>query len=223
MVNKHIINLINNAQEINKSEAEELDVLINKYPYFSTAHLLLVKALNNIDSIRFNKQLKKTAAYTANRKLLFKLITEKNIIKETHPSQKSMQEDNAREKLEMGQPLKFNNEESHSFSEWLNISNIKKIKREKEDDKSELIDNFISKQPTIKTLKKTLFFSPSEKAKESLIENNEIVTETLARVYLEQGYYEKAIAAYKKLSLKYPQKNTFFAEKIKLILKLKEN
>ena len=223
MVNKHIINLINNAQEINKSEAEELDVLINKYPYFSTAHLLLVKALNNIDSIRFNKQLKKTAAYTANRKLLFKLITEKNIIKETHPSQKSMQEDNATEKLEMGQPLKFNNEESHSFSEWLNISNIKKIKREKEDDKSELIDNFISKQPTIKTLKKTLFFSPSEKAKESLIENNEIVTETLARVYLEQGYYEKAIAAYKKLSLKYPQKNTFFAEKIKLILKLKEN
>ena len=223
MVNKHIINLINNAQEINKSEAEELDVLINKYPYFSTAHLLLVKALNNIDSIRFNKELKKTAAYTASRKLLFKLITEKNIIKETHPSQKSMQEDNAREKLEMGQPLKFNNEESHSFSEWLNISNIKKIKREKEDDKSELIDNFISKQPTIKTLKKTLFFSPSEKAKESLIENNEIVTETLARVYLEQGYYEKAIAAYKKLSLKYPQKNTFFAEKIKLILKLKEN
>jgi len=223
LVNRQIIDLISNTQKIKKSEDEELDILINKYPYFSTAHLLLVKALSNIDSIRFNKQLKKTAAYTANRQLLFKLVTERTIIEEKESLEKSIQEQSTTEKLKVGQPLKFNSEESYSFSEWLNISNIKKIKRGKENNTTQIVDNFISQQPTIKTLKKTIFFSPSEKAKESLIENNEIVTETLARVYLEQKYYEKAIAAYEKLSLKYPQKNSFFAEKIKLILKLKEN
>ena len=46
------------------------------------------------------------------------------------------------------------------------------------------------------------------------------VTETLARVYLEQEHYDKAKSAYKKLSLKYPEKSSFFAGQIELIEKL---
>jgi hypothetical protein len=41
------------------------------------------------------------------------------------------------------------------------------------------------------------------------------MTETLAKVYLEQGHLEKAITAYEILSLKYPQKSSLFAERIK--------
>jgi len=66
------------------------------------------------------------------------------------------------------------------------------------------------------------FFKPLEVAKKSLIENEDLVTPTLAKVYLEQKHYEKAIAAYKKLILKYPEKNSLFANQIKLINKLKE-
>ena len=59
--------------------------------------------------------------------------------------------------------------------------------------------------------------------KTSLIEKDELkVTETLARVYLEQGHLDKAIEAYKKLSLKYPKKSSLFAEQIKLIEDLKK-
>ena len=54
------------------------------------------------------------------------------------------------------------------------------------------------------------------------MENNELVTETLARVYLEQQHFEKAIEAYKKLSLKYPKKSSFFADQINLINDLKK-
>ena len=46
------------------------------------------------------------------------------------------------------------------------------------------------------------------------------VTETLARVYLEQEHYEKAKLAYQNLSLKYPEKSSFFASQIELIEKL---
>ncbi|MDO7628787.1 MAG: hypothetical protein MUQ46_05840 [Flavobacteriaceae bacterium] len=50
------------------------------------------------------------------------------------------------------------------------------------------------------------------------------MTETLARVYLEQKKYKKALQAYKILSLKYPEKNSFFASQIKVVQKLiKEN
>ena len=46
------------------------------------------------------------------------------------------------------------------------------------------------------------------------------MTATLAKVYLEQKKYENAIQAYRILSLKYPEKSSFFAEQIKLINKL---
>jgi len=53
-------------------------------------------------------------------------------------------------------------------------------------------------------------------------ENNEIISETLAKVYTRQEHYEKAISIYQKLSLKYPQKSIYFADQINLINKLKK-
>jgi hypothetical protein len=49
------------------------------------------------------------------------------------------------------------------------------------------------------------------------------MTETLARIYLEQKNYEKAIQSYKILSLKYPEKSGFFADQIKAVKQLQEN
>ena len=57
---------------------------------------------------------------------------------------------------------------------------------------TDLIDNFIKSNPSIKQIKINSF-SPSETAKNSLIEKDELVTETLARVYLEQEHFDKAI------------------------------
>ena len=68
--------------------------------------------------------------------------------------------------------------------------------------------------------KKEVFFKAIDIAKESLINNDELVTPTLAKVYLEQGHYEKAISAYKKLILKYPKKSSLFASQIELIKEL---
>ena len=58
--------------------------------------------------------------------------------------------------------------------------------------------------------------------KESVkLDKKELMTETLARVYLEQGKHKKAIQAYRILSLKYPEKSGFFADQIKAVEKLR--
>ena len=78
----------------------------------------------------------------------------------------------------------------------------------------QLIDNYISGK---KTQEKNPFFSPVDSAKLSLVDNEEFVTETLAEIHVKQGNYPKAIQIYEKLILKFPEKNTFFASRIRFI------
>jgi hypothetical protein len=59
-------------------------------------------------------------------------------------------------------------------------------------------------------------------AEKPIIESDSLMTETLARIYLEQKNYEKALQSYKILSLKYPEKSSLFADQIKAIKKLQE-
>ena len=123
-------------------------------------------------------------------------------------------------KLAIGTPLEFNTNETHSFQEWLKLSAVSEINRidQKKEEKpeatsnQELIDNFIISKPKIAPVKKTV--SLKNLAKENSFNSNELMTETLAKVYLEQKNYKKAIQAYRILSLKYPEKNSYFADRI---------
>ncbi|NER18789.1 hypothetical protein [Spongiivirga citrea] len=89
------------------------------------------------------------------------------------------------------------------------------------EEKMALIDRFIENNPKIKPAKETI---PMENLAEgNLVDRNELATETLAKVYLAQKKYKKAIQAYKILSLKYPEKNSFFADRIQEIKNIKKN
>lgn len=73
-----------------------------------------------------------------------------------------------------------------------------------------LVDRFIQQEVAV-IAPKTAFFTPQQAAKRSLDDSAGLVTETLARIYAQQGNVAKAIAAYKKLALKYPDKSAYFA------------
>lgn len=77
----------------------------------------------------------------------------------------------------------------------------------------ELIDKFISEEPRI-TPSKRDFFSPEDKARQSIADHDDLVSETLAHIYEKQGLYEKAIKIYEKLILLFPEKSSYFAARM---------
>ncbi len=139
------------------------------------------------------------------------------------------------ENLGIGQPIEFLNSDKFSFTQWLQITKTKPIVREESTEKTEennpksideklkkleIIDKFIEANPKIIPNKDTpintvLDIKP--------LDSSTLMTETLARVYLEQKKYQKAIDAYELLILKYPEKSLFFADRIENIKKLQQN
>ena len=82
--------------------------------------------------------------------------------------------------------------------------------------RKELIDKFITENPSI-SRPKAEFYNPISVAQNSIIDQENIVSETLAKIYEKQGYIEKAISIYEKLGLKYPKKSRYFAAQIERI------
>ncbi|MEN8227437.1 MAG: hypothetical protein ABFS38_04725 [Bacteroidota bacterium] len=79
-----------------------------------------------------------------------------------------------------------------------------------------LIHNFIKDEPgPIRADKKTTLKGDVSLA--SIREHDGFITDTLAKIYVKQGLYAKAIYAYEKLSLKYPEKSAYFAAQIEKI------
>ncbi|MER3375358.1 MAG: hypothetical protein RIM83_12035 [Allomuricauda sp.] len=131
--------------------------------------------------------------------------------------------------LQLGKPIPFTKKEKHSFTEWLQLTSKTVEQEEPEEDvmeelekkkKFELLDKFIENNPKIVPVEKS---TPKVNIKDSnKFDNNELMTETLAKVYLEQKKYKKAIQAFKILSLKYPEKSGFFADQIRAVKKLQK-
>ncbi|MDR1112891.1 MAG: hypothetical protein LBL18_03935 [Bacteroidales bacterium] len=82
-----------------------------------------------------------------------------------------------------------------------------------EDVINHLIDKFSKDAPKIQADPK-LHDMNANYGKTSLEEDNKIITETLADIYANQGYYGKAIKMYKKLALIFPKKSSYFATRI---------
>jgi hypothetical protein len=82
--------------------------------------------------------------------------------------------------------------------------------------KDEIIERFIQKQPRL-VPRRTDEENKVDLSEKSTIERDDFISETLARIYARQGDYVKAVNIYEKLSLKNPEKSTYFAAQIEKI------
>ncbi len=278
--------LLNHPNALSGQQIDDIQRIIVEFPYLQSARALMLKSLYNQDSFLYNDQLKRTAAYTQDRSVLFEFITSQdfktidyalyqkkleelfgievfdfeiieNRINLEKPLEKSLEKKENQiafgidfehvepvdksilptstnektkliQKLEIGKPLQFERSEKHTFQEWLQLTSIKPIVRtesnqmslsEEQKVKSQLdiIDKFIEQSPKMPAVEK------SEKEDFRVYktpENTSLMTETLAKIYLEQKKYTQAIQAYDILILKYPEKSVFFANRIEEIKQL---
>ncbi|MGB3923099.1 MAG: hypothetical protein WBL00_04100 [Bacteroidales bacterium] len=82
---------------------------------------------------------------------------------------------------------------------------------------ADLIDRFIRTSPSIERLSPDDLQPVKDLSAESTEEHGKFITETLAKIYINQGYYSRAINIYEKLSIQYPEKSVYFASRIEKI------
>tara|TARA_B100000768_G_scaffold14287_1_gene13471 strand:- start:2871 stop:3656 length:786 start_codon:yes stop_codon:yes gene_type:complete len=248
--------LLHHSTTLNKVQVGNISNVVQEFPYFQSARAIYLKGLKDLGSFKYNQELKTTSAYTTDRSILFDFITSdiflqsdiSTNIKQNFDQIKTIKinefqdisklkisaknlENKDRENLtilKLGKPLEFDKNETHSFSEWLSLSQKKPIDRSetlskskdsRRDKKFAIIDEFIANKPKLKPLDKDSKFINI--AEERVIETESLMTETLARIYAEQKNYDKAIQSYQILSLKYPEKSSLFADQIQAIKVLK--
>ncbi len=297
------INMLEDKVPLNRQMVGEVYELIDIFPYFQCAHLLLLKGLHNNGDIKFEKQLRTSAMHIADREVLYYLLNRKpaviieqkednkavaaktengsdhqqtviesaknseelisEIEKESGVPQKEQPDDSLNlhshsilissgaETLESDEVMLVMDEEPSSdddrvfymdpgfsvpdFSDLLELeTDSDKILTSPEEEnsreqpvddtgrskkllQSDLIDKFILANPRIVPVKDAAKVSPEDISKPYYEREGVFVTETLARIYINQGYYSKAIDIYQELSLKFPEKSSYFASQIELV------
>ena len=165
--------------EFNPMDVEkslELKKILNSYPYFQSASAHYLKTLKLQNKDSYYELLPKTAILTFNRSILRDWL-HTELVKESD-----------------------NKKEEYSFLDWFDIINNDTPKVE---EKFDLINEFIKSSPKIKI--KANYEAKSNFKSETKIKD-ELITETLAKIYVKQEKFNKAIKAYDILSLKYPKK-----------------
>jgi hypothetical protein len=264
------LNMIENGESVDRQATVDVFDLVMIYPYFQSAHLLLLKGLRNNDDVKFQNQLRNSAIHIANREVLYYLLkttpsrpaevinTEKvepaseNPLPETQQTviESARNSDYLINEIEnnpdMANPDESDHDEDKIFymdpgilisepgdlleldmdeiiidkPEEIEISNtngyIEELETRKHSE-SELIDKFIFTNPRIEPNKEKILL-PAEDISKTYVEGEGgFVTETLAKIYVAQGYYSKAIDIYEKLSLKFPEKSSYFASQIEKV------
>ncbi len=214
MNKKNFIKILQQPEKLSKKELLFLQEISDEFPYFQPSRAIYLKSLADNEDIKFKKNLKSTAIYTRDRKILFDFI--KNIQNQNdkvffnkNEITSALVENNISDSVEIS--------EQNSFVDWLKLSNLKPIDRSKE---TQAVDKFISKKPKIRIEANETQHDNDKN--DDLANQSGFMTETLAKLYLNQKNYEKAIQSYKILILKFPEKNSYFADQIKKIKKLKK-
>ena len=295
------LNMIEDTVPVSRQMIGEVYELIDIFPYFQSAHLLLLKGLYSNADVKFDNQLRNSAIHVGDREVLYWLLKTKNtsdtdkidirldsdlkkeIVSDTHQTviesaknseylideiEKDFDETKFIEKQDThGQnpdhsimiATEPDNIESEgviflpdedispsddkvffmdpgfAFPERSDLLELdldkdntsllaeEEISLEDQDQleknskkllESELIDKFIIANPRIEPQKNKSYVPDDDISKPYVEEAGGLVTETLAKIYINQGYYSRAMDIYEKLSLKFPEKSTYFASQI---------
>jgi hypothetical protein len=296
------LNLIESNLPVSNRLIGEVYELLDIFPYFQSAHMLLLKTLHNNADVKFENQLRNSAIHIGDREVLYWLLNpppflkaaeenvRKSIVKKEETSVDTQQTviesagnsdmmiDEIERESETTKPGEKHDlvnsghqvmiasepdiaepaevmilldekatppeekvvymDPGFSVSERsdlleLDLDVVYDADGQEEDGltsdgqkqeeqvrkklQSELIDKFIITNPRIEPQREKSSIPNEDISKPYIEETGGLVTETLAKIYVNQGYYSKAIDIYEKLSLKFPEKSSYFASQIEKV------
>ena len=250
MTPTHLQQWIQHPETLNRDTLYELRTLVARYPYFQSLRLLYLKNLYLLHDINFGAELRKAVLYVADRRVLFYFIEGDRYTLKSRKVSSLFSGDLEKEPsvdrtLSLIDAFLATVPEEHSQHTELDyaVDYTAYLMQEEpgvdaEDESEvpklrghELIDDFIQKSESS---------DASDTRREFLVEKEEeteeeeepsvspvteelddsCFTETLAKIYIKQHRYDKALEIIKKLSLNYPKKNAYFADQIRFLEKL---
>lgn len=220
-----------------------LRMLVQRYPYFQAARLLLLRNLYQLHDSFFGEELRKAALFVPDRRALFQLIEGHKYTLEPvkkHKSVNVLQQEDERtdrtqslidtflsalpeEKPKRVRPV----DAATDYMAYLLQTEAEEVSQERQEaqpmNRQDLIDDFIgqgARRIILSADPDVDLQTPQLTESEENDENEDYFTETLARIYIKQGKYDKAIEIIRRLSLKIPKKNRYFADQIRFLEKL---
>jgi tetratricopeptide (TPR) repeat protein len=210
--NKFILYLLH-PEKLDESTLNEIKELMADFPLFPTIRMLYLQNLKNINSYKYEKELEKQSVLIPDRSKLYHMLCENRPAKEEPFEILSFDLDSAN--IES-----IDNEIPYS-TEWQLLPPLSTEQLQQSDDyKNKIIDQFIEKQTSLRPIKPSREPEPIDRSGKSSELDDDLITDTLAKIYMAQGFYSRALEAYQKLSLKFPEKNSYFAAQIEEIKKL---
>ena len=245
MISANFQQWIQHPETLNRDTLYELRNLLARYPYFQSLRLLYLKNLYILHDINFGGELRKAVLYIADRRKLFQLIEGSRFDLQSRKKGVALTEvlkdepsvdrtlalidaflSTAPEEVTAQTGFDY----SMDYTSYLLEETPATDEAGEETPKLkgfELIDDFIEKSESdsplyMKPLREEAEASVTPSAETSAEEEDDdsCFTETLAKIYVKQQRYSKALEIIKKLSLKYPKKNAYFADQIRFLEKL---
>jgi tetratricopeptide (TPR) repeat protein len=234
--------LINHPERLDRDTLYELRSMLALNPYFQTARLLMLQNLYLLHDATFDEELRRAAFYITDRKAIFNMVEAAHYQLRQKPKAKSQKAktnslasrtidliDNFLDSIpEDEEPKDKKRRPTPADAATDYVAYLLETEGDITTDDApqlkghDLIDNFLQQEQGRITLDLPQDdFDDSPQDNSSADDNEEeYFTETLARIYIKQGRYQKALDIISRLSTKYPQKNAYFADQIRFLEKL---
>ena len=244
MIQQRLQQWIQHPEELSEDSLRELREMLVRYPYFQTARLLYLKNLFALGDASFKSELQKSALYIADLSVLFYFIEKERLAVRQHAEEHPKDAGEAsRTDRTLDLIDRFLSDMPEQLGDELplpaetNVDYVSVLMREEEEAEDvtplkgqELIDRFIKQsheeeeQCSQATQEEEadidMEAEQPEETEEEPESDEQYFTETLAKIYVKQHRYEKALEIIKKLNLKYPKKNAYFADQMRFLEKL---
>ncbi|MDR1739115.1 MAG: tetratricopeptide repeat protein [Candidatus Symbiothrix sp.] len=231
MNRNELIDLMKNGRPEGVATLTDLESVLTEYPYFQTARLLYTIGLKNEQDSRFKSELRKTACYLSDRKTLFFAIEYEDFPPEwlaplhapSSPAPDAFELIDAflsDKKYNASVPF-----DAADCTGYLDLETAEPKKNVEPLKYQDAIDRFLQKdkeQSGIFRLNRNVENADNELIASEIEEKNSggFLSETLAKIYIKQRKYDKALEIIRQLNLLYPKKNRYFADQIRFLEKL---